>query len=123
MQQRPGNGRGEKTAVEFEKEKKEQRVYRCKECATEITSPAAEAARSGKHSHTFFNPQGVVYNIGCFARAENLIIQSEPSNEFSWFAGYAWQVVACSQCGAHLGWLFGNENDSFFGLILTALVY
>jgi peptide methionine sulfoxide reductase MsrB len=41
--------------------------------------------------------------------------------EFTWFAGYAWQVGICGNCDAHLGWIFTSDPHRFYGLILERL--
>jgi hypothetical protein len=70
--------------------------------------------------HTFFNPAGIVYEIGCFRNAPGCMTYGPPSLEFAWFSGYSWQVVCCRSCQEHLGWIF-YADDEFFGLIINKL--
>ena len=97
------------------------RVLVCAECLHAVTSTTARIEMSGRHAHTFANPHGFVFHIGCFAVAPGCATGSDPSNEFSWFPGYAWQVAVCRGCGTHLGWLFRSGDSRFHGLIVDRL--
>ncbi|WP_045218838.1 cereblon family protein [Desulfonatronum thioautotrophicum] len=100
-----------------------QSALRCKACGREVTTEDQRIAVNGRHDHVFFNPHGHVFEIGCFAQAPGAVPASPPCAEFSWFPGLAWQVAACANCGAHLGWYFQDgEVEGFFGLILDRLV-
>jgi len=96
-------------------------VIACGACGQPVTSTAARIDRAGSHAHTFANPHGIVFHIGCFDRAPGCTTASAPETLFSWFPGHAWQVAACRGCSAHLGWLFSGP-DRFHGLILDRLV-
>lgn len=94
----------------------------CKVCNLPITAPKFSIAVDSHHSHTFFNPAGIVFEIGCFSKAPGCGITGGPSREFSWFSGTAWSTVACNSCLVHLGWLFEGRESPFFGLILNRLI-
>lgn len=99
------------------------RALVCKTCRTRITRHDLAMEINGKHHHVFFNPQGYVFELGCFASAKNIIPTGPRTDEFTWFPGYAWQVVACAGCNAQLGWRYtSSTTGGFFGLILTALI-
>jgi hypothetical protein len=85
-----------------------------------ITSTRERTEVGGAHEHTFANPYGIVYVIGCFARAPGCGFEGPPSAFFSWFPGYDWRMAVCRGCFAHLGWSFGEAPD-FYGLILERL--
>ncbi len=94
----------------------------CALCNHSITSSHERIAMDASHEHTFFNPHGIIFHLGCFRRAPGCLTSGIPSLEFSWFKGYAWILVYCGQCHRHLGWMFlNNEQDSFFALILNRL--
>jgi len=93
----------------------------CVRCGHTVTSRAAARAVAGAHEHTFANPHGFVFRIGCFRRAPGCVTTSQPTREFSWFPAYAWQVAICSACAQHLGWLFRSDDDAFHALILDRL--
>lgn len=99
-----------------------ERPLRCKLCEQIITSPSASLEVDGARQHTFFNPAGLMFEIGCFSAAPGCVVAGEPSDQFSWFPGYAWRYAHCAGCGAHLGWCFeSGSGGRFFGLVLNRL--
>ena len=97
-------------------------VLACAGCLRPVTTAAARTAVAGAHEHTFANPAGLQFHIGCFARATGCLAVGEPSTHWTWFPGYSWQVEHCATCGDHLGWRFRAEAHLFHGLILDRLV-
>ena len=93
----------------------------CARCKHPITSTAARIEVAGSHEHTRFNPHGYEYHFGCFSEAPGCLAVTWPSDEFSWFAGYTWEIGRCERCREHLGWRFSGERV-FFGLIFDRLV-
>jgi hypothetical protein len=77
---------------------------------------------NGMHEHTFANPHGIIYRIGCFRDAPGCVAFPEEVKEFTWFDGYAWAHAMCSRCGNHMGWKYRIEHDCFHGLVLDRLV-
>ena len=112
--------------VEDETEEKEpdtDKYILCRQCRRIITSPAERIEVQNTHLHTFANPNGIVYQIGCFRSAAGCGYAGQPSYEFSWFKGYSWRVAVCGSCLFHLGWLFiSPDSESFNGLILDHLI-
>ncbi len=106
----------------------DQPVYRrqkrliCKTCSCHITSAEHRTVIDQSHRHTFFNPSGAVFEIGCFRQAYSCNPVGRPSSEFSWFASMVWTPVVCSECLSHLGWVFEGNSRRFYGLILKQLV-
>lgn len=96
------------------------RVLVCTACGEAITTRAARVDRGGRHEHTFANPHGFLFHIGCFATAPGCVAAGAPSTAHTWFPGHAWQAVACRGCAEHLGWLFAGDGR-FHGLILDRL--
>ena len=94
----------------------------CRFCKAKITSTAARIEMKGSHEHTFFNPAGVVYRIGCFVRAPGCMQDRQASDEFTWFPGHRWRIASCRKCGCHLGWSFSGTGSGFFGLILNRIL-
>lgn len=94
----------------------------CRSCHQLLTRPSHRVAVHGSHQHTFANPGGVVFEIGCFRSVKGCQLTGPPSTDFTWFSGHSWQIAICSACQTHLGWLFKSQNDGpFFGLILDRL--
>ncbi len=96
---------------------------RCAFCENKITDMSRRISINGAHEHIFANPHGLIFETGCFKKAEGCAIASPPSSEFTWFPGYMWRISVCSHCINHLGWFFSSENDSFFCLILKNLIF
>jgi len=98
------------------------RALICKACRTKITRRDLAMEIEGKHEHVFFNPHGYVFELGCFASAKNIVIAGPKTDEFTWFPGYSWEVIACAGCGIQLGWRYTSHSGGFFGLILPNLM-
>ena len=104
-----------------EKTKKEKRLF-CSTCRHPVTHQDDRVAVQGGHEHTFTNPHGVTYHIGCFREAAGCAGVGEATTEYTWFKGYAWRIDLCAQCQAHLGWRFQSGTDYFHGLIVNRLI-
>jgi len=98
------------------------RAVLCRQCRAEITSQRHAIDVAGSHDHTFFNPAGIIFEIGCFGRADGCRVVGPPTTEFSWFAGHAWSYALCAGCKCHLGWFFQGSGAGFFGLINKKLI-
>jgi len=107
-------------SVEDETERAQRRGLLCRACSIPVTTEKERIEKEGRHLHTFFNPAGIVYEIGCFRSAPGCLSSGPPSSEFAWFSGYSWQVACCRNCQEHLGWIFRGE-DEFYGLIVKKL--
>jgi len=101
--------------------REEQKPIFCRACGAAITTGDQRLAVAGSHSHAFFNPAGIAFEIGCFKSAPGCVVTGAATDEFTWFAGYLWRFASCSQCRAHLGWFYEMAEHAFFGLILTSL--
>lgn len=93
----------------------------CAACGHRVSERAFRIQMSGAHEHVFVNPAGFQYRIGCFAAAPGCLANGPVESAFSWFPGWAWQVAACAQCRAHLGWSYVLGEQRFHGLILDNL--
>jgi len=94
----------------------------CKKCGNFITSDADSISSNGSHDHTFVNPMGLKFHIGCFSKTGGCYIMGVPTAEYTWFPGFSWSYVVCSKCQTHLGWHYQSGGGGFFGLILDQLV-
>jgi hypothetical protein len=96
----------------------------CSQCRTMITSTTEIMSIQGSHGHTFANPEGILFQIGCFRSAPGCGHIGEATEEWSWFKGFRWRVALCRGCLTHLGWLYASgSGDQFHGLILNRLVF
>ena len=96
----------------------------CRQCRQVITVAAERITIQGSHQHTFANPQGIIYQTGCFQNANGCSYTGPLTSEWSWFKGFDWRIAVCGICHTHLGWLFATaENEYFNGLILNRLYF
>jgi hypothetical protein len=98
-------------------------VIVCRVCGFAICHPDDAITVAGAHRHTFANPHGIVFEIGCFGNAPGCARVGAATDDFTWFAGYRWRIALCAGCHEHLGWRFEGAGDSFYGLILDRLVF
>ncbi|MEJ2642795.1 MAG: cereblon family protein [Desulfosarcinaceae bacterium] len=100
-------------------------VILCRRCGHPVTRPRNRIIKDGSHRHTFANPSGLVFEIGCFNDAEGCGPSGESTDDFTWFRGYRWRLALCRACFVHLGWQFTSQGGStgFWGLILNRLSF
>jgi len=104
-----------------EEEEKADEALFCKSCGGHVTRKEQAIGVNGSHTHTFFNPDGIVFELGCFRDAPGALPVGDVTPEFTWFAGYVWCFTLCRRCGIHLGWHYESRESGFFGLILARL--
>jgi uncharacterized CHY-type Zn-finger protein len=105
-----------------EERDEEEHLLICRYCRNIITSPKERIEIEGRMSIAFTNPAGIVYRIGCFSSARGCVSCGVPTEEFTWFKGYRWDVALCSVCMNHLGWRYQGKERQFFGLVLDYLI-
>ena len=117
---------GETTTLERESEDPSpdaEEFILCRQCHQPITRPTERITVQGAHQHTFANPHGIIFEIGCFKNTKGCGYAGAASDEFTWFAGYSWRICICALCLTHLGWIFSSKGgDNFHGLILDRLI-
>lgn len=115
-------GKPDANTAEKTKEKEEKYIL-CKQCENRISHPSNRMEMDGIFEHTFLNPGGHVFRIGCFEAADGCMALGVPTSDWTWFEGFEWQVAICGQCNIHLGWFYRSMNDqNFYGLILDLLI-
>jgi hypothetical protein len=102
---------------------------RCLACSHVATRRAEAIEVADAHARTFRNPAGWSFRVACYRRAPGCTLAGDATLEHTWFAGYAWRLLRCTGCQAHLGWWFtaadhaadddGDDADAFAGLIAT----
>jgi hypothetical protein len=107
-------------AEQVEKQEEEENLY-CFICGQIVTQTRKRISVDGAHEHTFTNPGGYRFNIGCFREAEGCEQAGEFTDFYSWFDGYSWRYAMCASCRVHLGWVY-RDGDCFFGLITDRLL-
>jgi len=98
-----------------------ERRIACAMCQHHITHAGERIEMHGAHNHRCTNPQGILFNIGCYHEVPGCSPIGASTLEYTWFPGYAWRIVLCANCRAHLGWCFQSENDFFHGLIMERI--
>lgn len=94
---------------------------RCAACREPVTEERYRIAVQDSHVHVFTNPYGIVFEIGCFEMAPGCRLVGLPSDEFTWFVGFTWQIAVCCGCESHLGWRFASDTQVFWALVLDRL--
>jgi len=102
-------------------------VLVCRSCGTRIARRAWIAAiDDASAERVFFNPAGVMMEVLTLRRATNVREAGVPTEEFSWFPGYAWRFAHCGGCERQLGWRFAGVGAqvpaTFWGLLQRELV-
>lgn len=109
--------------VDADQKESSEKYLVCKTCENKITTIGHKIEIFGSFKHSFLNPAGHVFEIGCFSEAPGCSILGEPTSEWTWFPDYQWQIALCSSCISHLGWYYSaGKKLSFFGLILNTLI-
>lgn len=99
----------------------------CRACRTELSDrEAVFAMRTAGATGVFVNPHGFLHEVLTVRRAVNVLPAGMPTAEFTWFPGYAWEIVLCATCHEHVGWQFTasleREPSLFWGLRRPAIV-
>jgi hypothetical protein len=110
------------TREDPEQEEEMAQAVRCRVCGHVITHKAEQISINGAHQHVFANPHGLVFETVCYKRAMGCVVTGPPSDEFTWFSGYLWQIALCGGCLNHLGWRFTSSTNTFFCLISNQLI-
>jgi hypothetical protein len=122
-ERRRGEAGAPKAAASPEDETRADRYILCRNCRNRITHTDARISIQGAHRHTFANPHGIVFEIGCFQTADGCGYIGAPTAEFTWFKGYRWRVAVCRACLVHVGWHFASGVSGFVGLIIDQLIF
>ena len=109
--------------------------FTCKSCQIPI-APARSLFTLGGAEGTvgnYVNEYGVVHATMTVRNVDlnEVELLGQPETKNSWFPGYAWTIMRCALCYAHLGWKFSRANDNspvskmrpamFYGLSATGV--
>lgn len=100
---------------------RDRRIH-CAGCGFHVTDEDQRTEMQGGHEHVFRNPASISFHIGCFHNAPGCRHTGPLTSDWSWFAGFRWQLALCRNCGGHLGWLYRRSDQAFHGLILDRLM-
>lgn len=95
--------------------------YCCRACGVRVARGEDLVPVDGTTRHERVNPTGWPCRFLTFRAAENTRDVTLPTDDFSWFEGHAWIVLACAACDVHLGWRWEGATV-FVGLLLHAIV-
>ncbi|GMT05023.1 hypothetical protein PENTCL1PPCAC_27197 [Pristionchus entomophagus] len=74
--------------------------------------------------HVFTNPAGERFHV-LNALDANVRLNTDPTDDATWYPGYTWVITTCSHCGAHMGWYFESREDRtkvFHGIVLDKVI-
>jgi cereblon len=100
----------------------EAKTFSCRSCGADVASEFDTIEILGRpYRAVYRNPFGIAFEVLTLARARNTQRASEPTEEHTWFPGYAWSLVTCAVCGEQMGWAFDavepvSGPQTFFGL-------
>ncbi|XP_014770294.1 protein cereblon isoform X1 [Octopus bimaculoides] len=100
----------------------------CRKCDLEVANKSDVFSMSLEGPlAAYVNPGGHVHETVTVHKAKGLTLIGQPSTENSWFPGYAWTIINCSQCGSHMGWRFTAAKrklspQKFWGLCRASLI-
>ncbi len=101
-------------------------VYRCVVCSATIAYARSALEVDATSRHSRVNPAGVLCEFLTFHSCINTIAQKALFREHSWFTGYGWRFLHCSQCLTHIGWRYDafaaqNPPFTFFGVLAAGV--
>jgi hypothetical protein len=104
-------------------------VLQCARCSFLISRSDHLLHRTDEGcSGLFVNAHGWIHDMitTSHIKIEAVSFSGAPTEEFTWFKGYAWQIFNCKRCGSHLGWRYTTKDEGktppyFFGLRRQAI--
>ncbi|TPP58022.1 Cereblon [Fasciola gigantica] len=102
----------------------------CGLCDANITSNRYIICLAQEGSfQTYVNAAGVLHDMVTVSQItqSSVTLVGSPSEEYSWFPGYAWTIANCAGCSRHLGWLFTAVKEDlrprrFWGIRRDSIV-
>lgn len=102
-------------------------VLQCRDCGAHIAGRTDIFSMSLQGPQgTYVNPNGYVHETITVYRVKGLSLIGRPSTDQSWFPGYSWTIVECSNCQCHMGWMYlavkeDLQPTKFWGLCRSSL--
>jgi hypothetical protein len=84
--------------------------YVCLRCAERLARSDWTLDEVSALPLVFVNPHGNIFQLLLVSRVQSAFFEGTPTEEFTWFEGYAWSVGFCSSCRLHIGWHFAARR-------------
>lgn len=86
--------------------------YRCRHCNTPIAFLQDEIPVDALGSHSIqVNPNGFVHEVITVRTTQNTISIGKPVPADSWFPGFCWRYLVCSECTEFVGWSYSRPLE------------
>jgi len=72
------------------------------------------------------NPHGFIHEVITVHSVQNTFVEGRPVPADSWFPGFCWRYLICSECMEFLGWSYHRPNEftmSFAGLSKQTIIF
>jgi len=102
----------------------------CKNCDNVVSKQSCifSMSKDGPQG-AYVNPGGAVHETLTLYKVSNTYTEGQPQTQFSWFPGYAWEMLICGMCNSHLGWRFTADPKhsgklhpkKFYGITIRSI--
>jgi hypothetical protein len=85
------------------------RYFSCNQCSEPITEVSSLFRMTDDIAPLFANPSSRMFRMLSFTQVLPLsvdIVRMPPAVDGTWFQNFAWTIVICRTCEAHLGWRY-----------------
>jgi cereblon len=72
----------------------------------------------------YVNSHGYVHDLITAKAINNVKFTGHAETEYSWFPGYSWKIMNCSNCNVHVGWKFQSNKlkpAKFYGISRSSI--
>ncbi|GAB6029916.1 hypothetical protein CHUAL_005615 [Chamberlinius hualienensis] len=103
-------------------------LLKCRDCGETIADKKEVFSMSSEGPQgTYVNPNGIVHDTITVYKATGIELVGRPTENHSWFPGYAWIIAQCRHCHGHMGWKFVATKKNlrplqFWGLTRTSVL-
>jgi hypothetical protein len=103
------------------------KTFHCNVCGSLVARSDHLVTLGGRNRHIFINPAGIECDFQTFIFCSGAVAIGEATVEQTWFAGYAWRMAFCRQCGQHLGWYYQGMSQTgrpseFWGILVSRVL-
>ena len=105
---------------------KEPRRFKCANCKSPVAYEVDIIQIGDIPSDTAqVNPHGFIHEVITVRSVQNTLVEGPPVPADSWFPGFCWRYLICSQCMEFLGWSYHRPNEfsmSFAGFSKQTII-